>query len=147
VANPNKRKGDRAERELATLLSDLLGRPMRRMLGAGRQDDVGDIDGIDDLAIQAKHWNDITAAITQGITQLAQQQKNKNADHGVLFIKHRKHGWLAVMTIGEWAEYEQQRTEHTRLGTTLRETRLPSSADQTTRETTTDSGVARRSDN
>jgi Holliday junction resolvase len=138
VANPNKRKGDRAERELATLLSDLLGRPMRRMLGAGRQDDVGDIDGIDDLAIQAKHWNDITAAITQGITQLAQQQKNKNADHGVLFIKHRKHGWL---------EYEQQRTEHTRLGVTLRETRLPSSADQTTRETTTDSGVARRSDN
>lgn len=146
MANPNKRKGDRAERELAILLTQLLGKPMRRMLGAGRQDDVGDIDGIDDLVIQAKHWKDITAAITQGITQLEQQQHNKNADHGVLFIKHRKHGWLAVQTIGEWAGHERHRTEHTRLGATLRESRLPSDPDTTTRETTTDSSVARRSD-
>jgi hypothetical protein len=132
VANKNKRKGDRAERELATLLTDLLGRPMRRMLGAGRQDDTGDIDGIDDTAIQVKHWNDITAAITQGIGQLDQQQKNKNAEHGVLFIKHRRHGWLAVTTIKEWAENERHRTEHTRLGVTLRQPRLPDNPDTTT---------------
>lgn len=132
MANPNKRKGDRAERELATLLSELLNRPMRRMLGAGRKDDTGDIDGIDDTAIQAKHWNDITAAITQGIGQLTQQQQNKNAEHGVLFIKHRKHGWLAVTTIGEWAKNERRRTEHTRLGIALRDTRLPDNPDTTT---------------
>ena len=132
MANPNKRKGDRAERELATLLSELLNKPMRRMLGAGRQDDIGDIDGIDDTAIQAKHWNNITAAITTGITQLGQQKKNKNASRSVLFIKHRKHGWLAITTIGEWANNEQQRTEHTRLGATLRQPRLSSDPDKTT---------------
>ncbi len=113
MANPNKRKGDRAERELATTLSEMLNKPIRRMLGAGRKDDTGDLDGIADTAIQVKHWNDITAAITQGITQLAQQQKHKNATHGVLFIKHRKHGWLAVTTLTEWAENERNRTAHT----------------------------------
>jgi hypothetical protein len=132
VANRNKRKGDRAERELAAELSVLLGRPMRRTLGAGRQDDCGDIDGIDDTAIQVKHWNDIATAITQGITQLRAQQQNKHADHGVLFIKHRKHGWLAVTTLGEWATHEQHRTEHTRLGIALREPRLPRDPDPTT---------------
>lgn len=112
MANRNKAKGDRAEREIATLLAELLDRPMRRALGAGRKDDQGDIDGINDTAIQVKHWQDITAAITQGIQQLADQQKNKNATHGVLFIKHRKHGWLAVTTIGEWANNERNRTPH-----------------------------------
>lgn len=113
MANPNKRKGDNAERQLAKTLTELLQKPMRRTLGAGRKDDIGDIDGIDDTAIQVKHWNDITAAITQGITQLTQQQQNKKAQHGVLFIKHRKHGWLAVTTLGEWAANERDRTTHT----------------------------------
>ena len=113
MTNPNKRKGDNAERQLANILSDLLQKPMRRTLGAGRKDDIGDIDGIDDTAIQVKHWNDITAAITQGITQLTQQQQNKKAQHGVLFIKHRKHGWLAVTTLGEWTVNERDRNTHT----------------------------------
>ena len=132
MANRNKNKGDRAERELAKRLTDLLNRPMRRMLGAGRQDDIGDIDGIDDTAIQVKHWHDITAAITTGMTQLDQQRKNKHADHSVLFIKHRTHAWLAVTTLGEWATNEQQRTAYTRLGATLRQTRLPSDTDPST---------------
>jgi len=113
MANPKKRKGDDAERQLAKTLTVLLQKPMRRTLGAGRKDDIGDIDGIDDTAIQVKHWQDITAAITQGIGQLARQQNNKKAAHGVLFIKHRKHGWLAVTTITEWAENERTRTTHT----------------------------------
>ena len=36
MANPQKRKGDAAEREAAQLLSDLLGLVVRRKLGAGR---------------------------------------------------------------------------------------------------------------
>lgn len=46
MTNPSKDKGDRAERELAALLTDQLGIPMRRKLGAGRTDDTGDIDGL-----------------------------------------------------------------------------------------------------
>ena len=46
MANAAKRRGDSAEREAAALLSLLLARPIRRKLGAGRQDDQGDLDGL-----------------------------------------------------------------------------------------------------
>jgi len=108
MANRNKAKGDRAERELATLLTDLLRTPIRRYLGAGRIDDIGDLDGMPNCAIQVKHWRDITAAITTGITQLAQQQRNANKPNGVLMIKHAKHGWLAVTTLEQWTKTQQQ---------------------------------------
>ena len=41
MANPQKRKGDAAEREAAQLLSDLLGLVVRRKLGAGRTTRAG----------------------------------------------------------------------------------------------------------
>jgi hypothetical protein len=110
VANPNKRKGDRAELQLAKLLTQLLNMPIRRMLGAGRADDVGDLDGMPTTVIQVKHWRDITAAIREGITQLQEQQQNKQAPDGVLFIKHNKHGWLAVTTLEQWTRAENERT-------------------------------------
>ena len=110
VANPNKRKGDRAELQLAKMLTELLNTPIRRMLGAGRADDIGDLDGMPTTAIQVKHWRDITAAIREGITQLQEQQRNKQAPDGVLFIKHNKHGWLAVTTLEQWTRAENERT-------------------------------------
>jgi hypothetical protein len=109
MANPNKRKGDRAELQLAKQLTELLGIPIRRMLGAGRADDIGDLDGMPTTAIQVKHWRDITSAIREGITQLQEQQNNKKAPDGVLFIKHSKHGWLAVTTLEQWGRAENER--------------------------------------
>ena len=111
MTNRNKQKGDRAERELAKLLTVALGIPIRRMLGAGRIDDVGDLDGIDDTAIQVKHLNSIATAINAGVPQLARQQVNKRAVRGVLFIKHRRHGWIAVTTLDQWAADEIERRE------------------------------------
>jgi hypothetical protein len=52
MANSSKRKGDRAEIEVQGILRDLLGVPARRKLGAGRLDDIGDIDGLPDTVIQ-----------------------------------------------------------------------------------------------
>ena len=46
MTSPAKRKGDAAELEVQELLRTLLGVPARRMLGAGRADDVGDIAGV-----------------------------------------------------------------------------------------------------
>lgn len=109
MTNRNKQKGDRAERELAKLLTVALGIPIRRMLGAGRIDDVGDLDGMSDTAIQVKHLNSIATAIATGIPQLARQQGHKRAPNGVLFIKHRRHGWLAVMTLDQWTTNEKTR--------------------------------------
>ena len=52
MANAQKGRGDRAEREAAELLSLLLGLPIRRKLGAGRLDDQGDLDGLSGFALQ-----------------------------------------------------------------------------------------------
>lgn len=60
MANPNKSKGDRAEREAVTWLvenaADLVYPEARRYLGAGRQEDEGDLWVLPDAAIQVKHW-------------------------------------------------------------------------------------------
>ena len=53
--------GTSAEREVAALLSDLLGFRVRRKLGAGRADDTGDLDGIPDT----------TQTITSGCVPVA----------------------------------------------------------------------------
>lgn len=41
---PVKRAGDQAELEAVRLLADLTGHEGRRLLGAGRKDDIGDLD-------------------------------------------------------------------------------------------------------
>ena len=66
MANPQKRKGDAAEREAAQLLSDLLGLVVRRKLGAGRTTsaggDTGDLDGVPAHVIQVASWANTAAA-------------------------------------------------------------------------------------
>ena len=47
MTGAQKRRGDEAERAGAALLADLTGRPVRRLLGAGRADDMGDLDAPD----------------------------------------------------------------------------------------------------
>ncbi len=108
MGNANKDKGDRAERELAHILSQLLECTVRRKLGAGRADDTGDLDGIPGTTAQVKNWRDVTAAIRIGMEQLKQQQHNAGTADGVLFIRHAKHGWLAVTTVEQWARKHHQ---------------------------------------
>ena len=103
VVNRSKRKGDAAERELAKQLSDLLGFTVRRKLGAGRQDDEGDLDGLPDCTAQAKNWRDVLAAIREGLRNVAVQQANANTKHGVLFIRRHGGEWVAVMSLEAWA--------------------------------------------
>jgi len=47
MTGAQKRRGDAAERAGAALLAELTGLPVRRMLGAGRADDLGDLDAPD----------------------------------------------------------------------------------------------------
>ena len=46
MSNPQKRKGDKAEREAAELLTEVTGFECQRNLSAGIPGDVGDIYGI-----------------------------------------------------------------------------------------------------
>lgn len=102
MSNPNKRKGDSAEREVATLLSDGLGFKVRRKLGAGRADDTGDLDGLPDCTAQVKNYQDIARAIREGLAALEVQQKNSGTIYGVLFVRRRGGTWIAVQTLDQW---------------------------------------------
>ena len=103
MTNPQKRKGDAAERELAKQLSNLLGFTVRRKLGAGRQDDEGDLDGLPDCTGQAKNYSDVLRAIREGLPAVEQQQANAATTHGVLFVRRRGGQWIAIQTLAQWA--------------------------------------------
>jgi Holliday junction resolvase len=102
MTNPQKRKGDAAERELAKQLEALLGFKVRRKLGAGSQDDTGDIDGLPDCTAQAKNYADILRAINQGLKDTATQQQNADTTHAVLFVRRRGGQWIAIQTLEQW---------------------------------------------
>jgi Holliday junction resolvase len=102
MVNPQKNKGDSAERELAKLLSDLLGFTVKRKLGAGRAEDTGDLHGLPDCTAQAKNYADVLRAINQGLKDLQAQQLNADSTHGVLFVRRRGGQWIAVQTLEQW---------------------------------------------
>ena len=104
MGNPNKNKGDRAEREIATLLTEKLGQPVRRKLGAGRADDTGDLDGPPNWTIQVKNRKDIARTIREGMQQLDVQQKNNNTEHAALMIRQQGGQWLVVMTLDQYTK-------------------------------------------
>ena len=62
MTNPNKRKGDKAEREAAELLTEVTGFECKRNLAAGIPDDVGDIYGIPNCVIQVADYKDKSRA-------------------------------------------------------------------------------------
>lgn len=103
--NPQKAKGDRAELEAAGLLSDLLGTPVRRKLGAGRADDTGDLDGVPGHVVQVASWADTAAAARVKPRGAEQQRRNAGARHAATLIRFRGGQWRVVLTLEQWARY------------------------------------------
>jgi len=98
VTSPQKRKGDAAELEIARILHDLTGWPVRRKLGAGRTDDEGDLEGIPDTVVQVANWADVNRAIRQKPVEAEQQRHNAGATFAVTLIRLRGGMWRAVLT-------------------------------------------------
>lgn len=105
MANPPKRKGDRGELEAAAHLSQALGLPVRRKLGAGRQDDTGDLDGIPNHVVQVANWADTAAAARIKPPEAEQQRENAGADHAATLVRFRGGRWRVVLTVEQWARY------------------------------------------
>jgi Holliday junction resolvase len=102
VTNPSKDRGDRAEREIAKLLAEHLGLDVRRQLGAGRTDDIGDLHGLPDCTCEVKSYRDVTRAIRDGLHDLAREQTNAGTRHGVVFVRRPGGHWIAVQPIDNW---------------------------------------------
>jgi hypothetical protein len=105
MTNPQKAKGDRAELEAAAILTDLLGVPVRRKLGAGRADDTGDLDGVPGHVVQVASWADTAAAARVKPKKAEQQRINAQADHAATLVRFRGGTWRVVLTLEQWARY------------------------------------------
>jgi hypothetical protein len=103
MANPQKRKGDAAEREIAKILADQLGFPVRRKLGAGRTDDEGDLEGVPDWTLEVKNYADVARGITKGLADCEREQQNAATTFGAALVRRPRGGWFAVMTVEQLA--------------------------------------------
>lgn len=103
--NRQKAKGDNAEREIAKILADELGMNVRRKLGAGRQDDTGDLDGIPDTTIQVANWRDVVRAIREKPLGAEQQRHNVGTTFAAALIRLPRGDWRAVLTVEQFATY------------------------------------------
>ena len=101
MSNQSKRKGDKAELELAGHLTEQLGVRVRRKLGAGRSDDSGDLDGLN-CAVQVKNYKDIARAIRDGLNEIQEQTRHADAPYGVVFVRRHGGEWVAVMPLADF---------------------------------------------
>lgn len=100
-----KRKGDRAELEVAALLSEL-GWQSRRKLGAGRADDTGDIDVIGaSVVVQVADWKDKVAAIRAKVPDAETQRQNDGARFAATFLRLWGGDYVVVLSPEQWAAY------------------------------------------
>lgn len=107
MSNPQKAKGDRAELEVQELLRGLLGQPgatpIRRKLGAGRADDIGDIDGVPDTVIQVASYADVARALREKVAGCVDQQARAGATFGATFIRRPGGRYIVAMTPEQFA--------------------------------------------
>lgn len=115
MPHPSKRKGDRAELEVQGLLRDLLGVPARRKLGAGRHDDIGDIDGVPNTVVQVANYRDLNEAVRRKLPEVEQQRERAGALFAALFVRRAGGSFVVVVSPEQWAalwrEAQPLRTE------------------------------------
>jgi hypothetical protein len=107
MANRQKAKGDRAELEAAEFFSGLTGLSLRRKLGAGRQDDTGDLDGLPEHAIQVANWADTAAAARVKPRGAEEQAQNAGVAYAATLVRFRGGTWRVVLTPEQWLRYLQ----------------------------------------
>ena len=103
MSNPQKRKGDQAERDAAALLADQLGLPIRRKLGAGRADDEGDLEGLPGFTLEVKNYANVTTAVRNALADCTTEQANAGTPHGASLIRLPGGRFFVAQTIEQFA--------------------------------------------
>lgn len=98
----NRRIGAQAEREVAALLTDLLGRKVVRRYNLGTHEDIGDLI-LEDTVVQVAAWADLNRAVREKLPQLERQQENAKATFAGLFARRRGGNYVVVLTPEMWA--------------------------------------------
>ena len=103
MTSPSKRKGDAAEFEAAAVLADELGFAVRRKLGAGRLDDVGDLDGMPDTVVQVAAWGDVLRAVRAKPNAAERQLDRAGATFAATMVRLRGGVWRVELTPDQFA--------------------------------------------
>jgi hypothetical protein len=94
------------------ILRDLLGVPARRALGAGRQDDVGDIHGVPDTVIQVANYTDLARAVREKLPASERQRVNAGATFAATFVRRYGGSYVVVLTPEQYATYWREAVNH-----------------------------------
>ena len=108
MTSPSKRKGDAAELEAAAVLADELGFAVRRKLGAGRLDDVGDLDGMPDTVVQVAAWGDVLRAVREKPIAAEIQRERAGATFAATMVRLRGGVWRVVLTPEQFATWARE---------------------------------------
>lgn len=87
MTTPSKRKGSQYERDVAKWLVSNGYACAERAYGAGRHDDVGDIDGISGVVVECKNEKKID--LSGYLKELDNEMTHADAETGVVLIKKR----------------------------------------------------------
>ena len=108
--NPQKNKGDRAEREECIYLSAATGYAIERRFGAGMEKDKGDLIGIPDTVIQVVDYKNKSEAVLKKPREAEQQRINANKKHAITMVRFNKRpntalgdNWRICLTIEQYA--------------------------------------------
>ena len=97
MSNPQKRKGDKAEREAAELLTEVTGFECQRNRSAGSPGDVGDIYGIPNGVIQICDGKDKSKACLVKPREVETQRENAGVDFVASMVRFRGGQWRIVL--------------------------------------------------
>ena len=98
MSNPKKRKGDKAEREAAELLTEVTGFQCKRNLAAGIPDDVGDIYGIPNCVIPVADYKDKSKACLVKPREVEIQRQNADVKFAASMVRFRGGQCRMVLT-------------------------------------------------
>ena len=108
--NPQKNKGDRAEREACIYLTASTGYIVERRFGAGQDKDKGDLTGIPDTVIQVCDYKNKSEAVLKKPREAEQQRLNAGVKHAATLVRFNKRpntaegdNWRVCLTIEQYA--------------------------------------------
>jgi hypothetical protein len=100
-----KAKGTRFESAVRDHLRSL-GIPAYRATQEGH-DDTGDLHGVDPFILQAKDWQNVTAALREGVDGAQRQARAAGRPFGAAVVKRARRSTgeaYVIMTLDTWAD-------------------------------------------
>lgn len=105
MSTPSKRKGDRFELDLRDTTRAAGFPAVERCYGAGRTDDVGDLCGLPDFAVEAKNHRE--HRLSEWVDETERERANSGKRYGVVAVKRKLRGADEAFAVMPWRQLLQ----------------------------------------